>query len=456
MRTATALCSRLPGCAACRRGTRHPLAQGELCGRVPRTRVRALPRGTRGRTHAKSRRALQPRGEIRRRPRLRQAARRRAFCDRPLRAHRERPRLLRGLDRNKDQSYFLHALDAAQLAFCEFPVGGLRKPEVRAIARDRGIPVAGKRDSTGICFIGERPFGDFVGQWLPGQGRSSASTGPSSAATRASNATRSARGARLGIGGQKGESRRPGSSPPRTSPAMPSSWSRAPTIPRFTAPACTRSSCTGSRGRRQPMPSTARRRCAIASRTSLAASRRLQAAPMCASPEPLRGAAPGQYVVFYDGEECLGGAVIMALHPLEDSCRTASRPAASSKPAAAVTSIARSTRSPSPTSDASLLAEDPARGTCCVTRMARASLATTSWRSPRRTRENYRARNRLHAGARHHAGLHRRAGGRRPRRHARRHGQARRRPGPHQPADSGRARDRPFGAWWTTTAPRIR
>ena len=76
-------------------------------------------------------------------------------------------RLLRGVDRAKDQSYFLHSLDAAQLSFCEFPVGGLRKPEVRAIARERGLPVAGKRDSTGICFIGERPFGDFIGAWLP-------------------------------------------------------------------------------------------------------------------------------------------------------------------------------------------------------------------------------------------------------------------------------------------------
>jgi tRNA-specific 2-thiouridylase len=76
-------------------------------------------------------------------------------------------RLLRALDRGKDQSYFLHALGAPRLADCLFPVGGLQKPDVRRIARERGLPVAGKRDSTGICFIGERPFGDFVGRWLP-------------------------------------------------------------------------------------------------------------------------------------------------------------------------------------------------------------------------------------------------------------------------------------------------
>jgi tRNA-uridine 2-sulfurtransferase len=79
------------------------------------------------------------------------------------------PRLLRGLDAGKDQSYFLHALDASQLADCEFPIGHLQKSEVRAIARDRGLPVADKRDSTGICFIGERPFGAFIGAWLPGR-----------------------------------------------------------------------------------------------------------------------------------------------------------------------------------------------------------------------------------------------------------------------------------------------
>ncbi|MGH8723092.1 MAG: tRNA 2-thiouridine(34) synthase MnmA, partial [Burkholderiales bacterium] len=61
-------------------------------------------------------------------------------------------RLLRGVDRAKDQSYFLHALNAAQLEQCEFPVGGLTKAEVRACARERGLPVADKRDSTGICF----------------------------------------------------------------------------------------------------------------------------------------------------------------------------------------------------------------------------------------------------------------------------------------------------------------
>ena len=77
------------------------------------------------------------------------------------------PVLLRALDEAKDQTYFLHTLDAAQLADVEFPVGGLTKPEVRALAVDLALPVHDKRDSTGICFIGERPFAEFLAQHLP-------------------------------------------------------------------------------------------------------------------------------------------------------------------------------------------------------------------------------------------------------------------------------------------------
>ena len=77
--------------------------------------------------------------------------------------------LLRGLDPTKDQSYFLHRLTQAQLQRVIFPVGELRKTEVRRIAQEIGLPNAKKRDSTGICFIGERPFRAFLNQYLPTQ-----------------------------------------------------------------------------------------------------------------------------------------------------------------------------------------------------------------------------------------------------------------------------------------------
>ena len=75
--------------------------------------------------------------------------------------------LLKALDLSKDQSYFLHRLTQAQLARVVLPVGELKKTEVRRIARDAGLHNFAKRDSTGICFIGERPFREFLNRYLP-------------------------------------------------------------------------------------------------------------------------------------------------------------------------------------------------------------------------------------------------------------------------------------------------
>jgi tRNA-specific 2-thiouridylase len=74
--------------------------------------------------------------------------------------------LLKGLDDSKDQSYFLHRLNQAQLAKTLFPVGELRKTMVRQLAEQIALPNARKKDSTGICFIGERPFRDFLNRYI--------------------------------------------------------------------------------------------------------------------------------------------------------------------------------------------------------------------------------------------------------------------------------------------------
>ncbi len=263
-------------------------------------------------------------------------------------------KLLRGVDRDKDQSYFLHALEAEQLALCEFPVGNLRKREVRAIARERGLPVAEKRDSTGICFIGERPFGDFVGHWLPGRpGPIESADGSVIGSHRGLERYTLGQRSGLGIGGLAGRRDAPwfvarkdiarnalvvvqGADHPALHCA--GLYAATPHWVHGAAPA-TEFACTAKVRYRQPD---------VGCRVAAAAD-----GVEVHFDEPLRGAAPGQYIVFYDGEECLGGAAIMALHPLEDSCRTASRPAASSTPAAASTSFSRSKRSESPTSVAS-------------------------------------------------------------------------------------------------------
>jgi len=75
--------------------------------------------------------------------------------------------LLKGADPDKDQSYFLHAVSIDALAETVFPLGDLRKADVRRIAKERGLAVHDKKDSTGICFIGERPFREFLSTYLP-------------------------------------------------------------------------------------------------------------------------------------------------------------------------------------------------------------------------------------------------------------------------------------------------
>jgi tRNA-specific 2-thiouridylase len=83
--------------------------------------------------------------------------------------HSPTVQLLKGRDPLKDQSYFLHAMPAAALAQTLFPIGDMEKTDVRAKARELALPVFDKKDSTGICFIGERPFAEFLQQYLPAQ-----------------------------------------------------------------------------------------------------------------------------------------------------------------------------------------------------------------------------------------------------------------------------------------------
>ena len=86
-----------------------------------------------------------------------------------LRQGEDKTSLLRGIDKNKDQSYFLHAVSETQLAKALFPIGELNKPDVRKLAEEHGLITHNKKDSTGICFIGERRFKDFLQQYLPAQ-----------------------------------------------------------------------------------------------------------------------------------------------------------------------------------------------------------------------------------------------------------------------------------------------
>ncbi|HET9339061.1 MAG TPA: tRNA 2-thiouridine(34) synthase MnmA [Casimicrobiaceae bacterium] len=222
-----------------------------------------------------------------------------------------RVELLKGADASKDQSYFLHRLTQDQLAPVAFPVGGLAKRRVREIAREAGLPTHAKRDSTGICFIGERPFREFLARYLP------RTPGPiltldGREVGRHMGLAYYTLGQRqgLGIGGSRG--------------AVAAPW--------FVADKdAERNALVVVQGHEHPrlhatrvdaiephwiagMPPALPARLAAKTRYRMADA----ACVVAESPEGLRATfdapqfapTPGQYLVIYDGDACLGGAVI--------------------------------------------------------------------------------------------------------------------------------------------------
>ena len=223
-------------------------------------------------------------------------------------------RLLRACDEGKDQTYFLHAVRAGELAASEFPVGAMRKDEVRSLARARGLPVADKRDSTGICFIGERPFARFLDAWLPGR-PGPIETPDGSVIGEHGGLERYTLGQRsgLGIGGRQDADGQPWYVASKDlarnalvvvqggdHPALACESLRA-ADPHWIAeePPDQTLDCTVKLRYRQPDV-----RCRV-TRDAGGLVVRFEA--------PQRGAAPGQYAVFYRADECLGGAVIESL-----------------------------------------------------------------------------------------------------------------------------------------------
>jgi len=229
--------------------------------------------------------------------------------------HGERPRLLKGLDPDKDQSYFLHAMPAASLARTLFPIGDRRKDEIRRIARELTLPVFDKKDSTGICFIGERPFAEFLSQYLPAQ-PGDIQTPEGHKVGRHQGLMYYTLGQRQGlrIGGRSDAGDAPwyvaGKDLERNvllvvqghdHPALLSDRLLASQLEWVAgAPPAGRFRCQAKVRYRQ-----ADQACEVQVLTD-SAGRRLEVR----FETPQRAVTPGQYVVFYDGEECLGGGVI--------------------------------------------------------------------------------------------------------------------------------------------------
>jgi tRNA-specific 2-thiouridylase len=240
--------------------------------------------------------------------------------------------LCKAADAAKDQSYFLHAVSAEALAETLFPLGELQKSEVRRLARDHGLPVHAKKDSTGICFIGERPFREFLATHIPAR--------PGPMVTPDGETVGEHQGLMfytigqrqgLGLGGKPGATEEPwyvaakdlqsnsllvvqGDSEILYEDRIEVGdvhWIQAP--PAALQAGGVTLACK-IRYRQEDQ-------ICVATRTS---GDRLQ----LAFEEPQRAVAPGQFAVFYDGEQCLGGGVIENTLSRSESRQSIMRPRA--------------------------------------------------------------------------------------------------------------------------------
>jgi len=228
-----------------------------------------------------------------------------------------RPRLLRGLDQNKDQSYFLYAVSSEQLERCLFPIGELDKTQVRALAERRGLATHDKKDSTGICFIGERRFKDFLQRYLPAQPGDIESV-EGQPLGRHSGLMYHTIGQRqgLGIGGIAGGSEAPWYVVDKDLERNVLVVAQGGNHPRLFHDGLVAADLHWVAGQSPPLPArlTARIRHRQPDQDCLVGPGAGGALTVTFD-RPQRAITPGQSVVFYDGEVCLGGGIIQ--HPLK-------------------------------------------------------------------------------------------------------------------------------------------
>jgi tRNA-uridine 2-sulfurtransferase len=235
-------------------------------------------------------------------------------------------RLLKAADRAKDQSYFLHSVAPVALADTLFPLGELRKQEVRARAHAAGLSVSDKPDSTGICFIGERPFQDFLSGYLrtnagPIEDAAGRTLGEHRGLALYTLGQRSG----IGLGGRAGAAEAPWYVAAKDTdrnalivvqdhdhPLLMSDSFIVEDMHWLVAPDGAETACAvKTRYRQSDLPCRVRPQGTGRWHVTLSA--------------PARAVTPGQYAVFYADDLCLGGGVIAERHPLGASTRAAER-----------------------------------------------------------------------------------------------------------------------------------
>ena len=225
-------------------------------------------------------------------------------------------RLLKAFDANKDQTYFLQAVPANRLERCLFPIGDLPKPQVREMARALGFDVHDKKDSTGICFIGERRFDDFLARYVRGvPGPIQDIDGTRLGEHRGLPFYTLGQRQGIGLGGVKGRRERPWYVAAKDIPTntltvtqdernIETTWLHATDL-NWISP-----SMDSSDGFRGAMRCAAKIRYRQPEQPCELEIDSEGAHVMFDTPQ--RAATPGQFVAFYDGDECLGGGRIVA------------------------------------------------------------------------------------------------------------------------------------------------
>jgi tRNA-specific 2-thiouridylase len=216
--------------------------------------------------------------------------------------------LLRGKDHSKDQTYFLHRLSQEQLSRVMFPVGELKKTEVRRIAREAGLAVHAKKDSTGICFIGERPFREFLNRYLP-RVPGPIKTPEGKTVGEHIGLAFYTIGQRKGIGiGGAGEAWYVAAKDMKTNTLVVVQGHDHPLLMKKALAAADTAWVSG-RAPEAPSTHTAKTRYRQAD-AQCTLSKVLDSEIRVDFPSPQWAVTPGQSVVLYDGEICLGGGVI--------------------------------------------------------------------------------------------------------------------------------------------------